>query len=455
MKRVILILFLLFAIPCFGANHYIRQGATGSADGSDWTNAWTDLPSTLTRGDTYYFADGNYANWDLDDAVDGTTYIYLKKATISAHGTDTGWSNEYGDGVAYFNELCEFATAYWDVDGVTDYGFAISAITTAYGAIVAYSPGTNVHHIRIRHFEISDNSIGNESTAVYMYSSDSEGSSEDPNVLIENCYFHDQGGLHILCVNGNYWTIQNCKMERCCQYNSEGHKEMIKDNGEDDYWVIRRNQFLDWQGYSVTGGIILSEGQTHWDIYDNLFYWTTDNASMNGGNRAIGGLDSGSGGYSYIRVYNNTFYNIHDTSAANILSDFGDWTTGNNTAYNNLWYNCDGLNAVCNETGTTGDYNWYYDTPNYSTRQTNDVSGTADPFTAAETYDFTLNTTAGGGITARDAGKDLSTIFTTDYAGKTMGLGDGWPIGAYEYTPEASSDTPYSLGGCSISGGGM
>ena len=60
MKRLLLV--LLFCTPVQAANHYVRAGATGSADGTDWTNAFTDLPATLTRGDTYFVADGTYGN---------------------------------------------------------------------------------------------------------------------------------------------------------------------------------------------------------------------------------------------------------------------------------------------------------------------------------------------------------------------------------------------------------
>src|SRR3990172_1898859 len=121
MKRYLFaFLILLLASPSFAANHYIRDGASG--DGSDWTNAWDDLPSTLVRGDTYYIADGNYGGYTFDDADSGATYIYIKKATASAHGTDTGWSSAYGDGQAVFTGQWLIRTNYLDIDGVTGGG---------------------------------------------------------------------------------------------------------------------------------------------------------------------------------------------------------------------------------------------------------------------------------------------------------------------------------------------
>src|SRR6478672_8702003 len=73
------------------ATHYVRQGASGTGTGDDWTNAYPNLPGTLTRGDTYYVADGSYGNPVFDDPESGTLVITIKKATITDHGTDTGW----------------------------------------------------------------------------------------------------------------------------------------------------------------------------------------------------------------------------------------------------------------------------------------------------------------------------------------------------------------------------
>src|SRR3989304_8100596 len=51
----------LFVSPLFAASHYVRSGASGSGNGSDWTNAYTTLPSSLIRGDVYYVAGGTYS----------------------------------------------------------------------------------------------------------------------------------------------------------------------------------------------------------------------------------------------------------------------------------------------------------------------------------------------------------------------------------------------------------
>src|SRR5688572_27397587 len=65
-------------------NVYVRDGASGS--GADWSDALDDLPASLTRGKTYYIADGSYAAYLFDDADSGTSLITIKKATGSDHG---------------------------------------------------------------------------------------------------------------------------------------------------------------------------------------------------------------------------------------------------------------------------------------------------------------------------------------------------------------------------------
>ena len=100
----IIILLNLLSMNIFAAEYYIRAGASGSNNGNDWTNAYTSLPSTYTRGDTYYIASGTYnGNWVIDSAESGSTWTYIRKATGAGHGTGTGWNDSYATGPAVIN----------------------------------------------------------------------------------------------------------------------------------------------------------------------------------------------------------------------------------------------------------------------------------------------------------------------------------------------------------------
>lgn len=81
---------------CDGAgNCYVRSAATGSETGADWTNAYKDLPATLTRGVTYWVGGGTYPPHVFNDPVSGTALITIKAPTIASHGTSTGWNGSY------------------------------------------------------------------------------------------------------------------------------------------------------------------------------------------------------------------------------------------------------------------------------------------------------------------------------------------------------------------------
>ena len=106
----VLLLLLLISLPSYAADRYIHSGASGNNDGSDWENAWTDIPvdsrgyARLVRGDTVWVADGTYSRLNTAESklAGGSLpdYIIIKKATASAHGSNVGWVDSYGDGVA-------------------------------------------------------------------------------------------------------------------------------------------------------------------------------------------------------------------------------------------------------------------------------------------------------------------------------------------------------------------
>ena len=81
--KALLVFFLmsLAALPAQAATHYVRAGATDAQNGSDWTSAYSALPRTLVRGDTYYIASGSYPSYAFNDAQSGTLTITVKKAT--------------------------------------------------------------------------------------------------------------------------------------------------------------------------------------------------------------------------------------------------------------------------------------------------------------------------------------------------------------------------------------
>jgi len=102
--------------PCEGNCHYVRAAASGKNDGTDWTNAWRELPAVLQRGHVYFVAEGSYAGYVFDDPAAGTQPIRVLRATDLDHGTPTGWDATFGSGTATFGRL-QFKTTYYELDG--------------------------------------------------------------------------------------------------------------------------------------------------------------------------------------------------------------------------------------------------------------------------------------------------------------------------------------------------
>jgi hypothetical protein len=173
-RLLLIIIIILFTTPTIAAEHYILDGGTGN--GSAWNNALDDFPSTLVRGDTYYVGDGTYGQQEFDDPTDGEKYIYIKKATLEDHGTETGWDTAYGDGVATFfsnvdtkgGDIIVFKTSYWEFDGVvgggpsswtSGHGFKVTTdnpkatlmTTTHNGAGTEVASNIHVYHTEFAH----------------------------------------------------------------------------------------------------------------------------------------------------------------------------------------------------------------------------------------------------------------------------------------------------------------
>ena len=179
-----------FEVPAFGAsgcdgagNCYVRSGATGSGSGADWTNAYTALPSGLTRGITYYVAGGNYTSGhNFNDPDSGTVPIIVQAATIAAHGTSSGWNNSY-QAQAVFTCCWTFSTDYYTINGAyrstatgnpttdwtTGYGFKLDnqAVHHDSAAIGAGSSGGSnwVHDVTVEYMEVNGSHITDSSIA--------------------------------------------------------------------------------------------------------------------------------------------------------------------------------------------------------------------------------------------------------------------------------------------------
>ena len=414
------------------ALHYIRQGANGANNGTDWTNAYTDLPAVLIRGDTYYLAMGNYSSPTFNDLENGSQYITIKKAVAADHGTDVGWNDAYGAGKASFPGIY-FSTGYWVFDGVTGtnrngYGFEVystEAATTSADLVVLEG---SISNISIKHTEIRRPSRNYYAAGIYGVSSPS-------NLTISDCYIHDLWGPNIYIIGSNNVLMERCYLER--NNSSEAwHSEGIQARGVTNM-IIRYCWFEDILG---TGFIVSGSGHSrNWEIYGNVF---------NGGSGGGPVLDNFNDSISGVRFYNNTVYNATGNGGIHFYN-----SAGNNRVYNNLWYNIEWMSFD----GVDEDYNYFsnahfpcavttlasHDSPlvpeiiggNCGNRSVD----SADPFRDVSRGDYHLQTPFSG-----YPGLALPSPYNVDYEGSLRGSDGVWDRGAFEYGGSTHTTLPSS-----------
>lgn len=468
MIKYLVIAMLLIPSLAFGADHYIRDGATGSApcnsDGWNAASACDSLPATLTRGDTYYIGDGSYSSYTFDDSESSTSVIYIKKATESAHGTETGWSSAYGNGSATFG-IFQFTDGYYDIDGavgqwasdMTDYiayGIKVETNTTSTGSKVIRLGGSGapVTNINLRHLELSftntprSGSWAEGMDGIWGYGSD---------WLITYCWLHDIGRTGFLPVGADDVILEYSVFERNGQaqvaenFEPSEHSEMSMMQPDADRITWRYNYIRDWRS---TGGLIFYTENDDIEIYGNVFWDTGYYSVPSEANDSNGAINGRTAGVGYIgEVYNNTFYNLRYGARIMTMGTWESRDTKNNIFYNSWLYGSGNPGDL--ELGGTHDYNWFYDSGTQS--ETNIQNGSADAFSDTTTGDFTLTyATDDGAVTS----------FDTDLLGNTRGADGVWDRGAFEFesgafsititTPTSSSTyststTPITVGGVS------
>jgi len=443
------------------ALHYVRAGATGTGSGSDWTNAYTSLPATLSRGDVYYIADGTYGGYTFDDSVSGTLVITVKKATIADHGTDTGWQTSYGSAVARFTGQLYLNTSYIDIDGVTGSG------TTGYGIEIfpAFPSdlivlGPNVSNISLKYINAHNFPDGTpESTMTASTSNFFEifkatyGSS---NVYVGNSYFHHTFGCIFQYVGANGYTLENnyfSSNASTAAWHGAGMCDQSSDN-----MIVRYNVWQDIRGSAVFDLIEGPDTSDNFQIYGNVIWQTpTSGASV----AAIIGVwndSSNSRTASNWKVYNNSIVNMNGIDSMYFASPTG----SNIDIKNNYWY-CNRTDEsytkymYISDVGVSYDYNWYsacahpwafkpgpHEPALIAGPNSQLSSDNTNPFINWSVGDFHLS-----GPTS--AGYSLVSPFNMDPDGKIRAADGIWDRGAYEYVSSTAAPTvPTNLTASSI-----
>jgi hypothetical protein len=232
---LLLLALCLITISAPAAEHYVRAGATGDGSGVDWANAYTELPATPQRGDTYYVAAGSYPGCDIETPASGTSPIIIRKATAWDHGSAPGWNPAWADGVALWDSIY-IATNYVIFDGVTgrgrhNHGFEVYCDPSV-GRLVELAGAA--HDVTLRHLHLHYPSRNWDGRADAFYSD-----SPCSNIVISDCYVHDVPGCPLLMRNWTgllferNWVVRN-------RSTSVNHAEGVSTHGGGNF-IFRDN----------------------------------------------------------------------------------------------------------------------------------------------------------------------------------------------------------------------
>jgi hypothetical protein len=115
-------------------------------------------------------------------------------------------------------------------------------------------------------------------------------------------------------------------------------------------------------------------------------------------------------------IFNNTFYNVY-----NAIWESQNDCSSSSQVRNNIFYNVRRIDTC-------------------GTHSNNLTISSPNPFVNSGANDFHIINTVGANY-PRNAGTNLSAIFTTDMDGVSFGADGTWDIGAYEYG-SGSPNTP-------------
>jgi hypothetical protein len=403
---------LLFA--SFAADVFVRSGG-GSGSGANWADTLDDLPATLVRGNRYWVAEGTYDYYLFDDAAVGGSLITIKKATVAEHGSDTGWVDTYGDGVANFGGF-HIGTSYIVIDGTEEYGIKITMAEGQNGIFMGEQSGSRPGVI-IKYVE----AVGPGGSTPYFWTLRTTGfylvnfSGQIPGLTISHCSIH---GFETSIQTAN---TDNLIVEYSALYDSltsnpnplAPHPNIAYIQSSDNVF-FRYNRISNWAN---TGFYPNTSGQPgaamlNQYVYGNVFY----NGYSSSAPVAVYPVIAAFNGFY---VFNNTFYNIGSNDYIYLAADGA--TIANGEWKDNLIY---GTGVVQGLGAFTTSHNWFTGASTYGTTA-GIAGGSTDPFVDGASADFNL----ANAIT----GVALASTYNQDPNGNTRGSDGVWDIGAFEY----------------------
>lgn len=461
-------LIILAPSIAFAADHYVREGASGANNGADWADAYTTLPATLTRGDTYYVADGSYSSYGFDDATSGSTLITIKKAIESDHGTSIGWSSTYGNGQAVFWNVIAFKTSYYVFDGngthtipsdnTNDYGFKISSnsSTNILGIVRIGTAGNTPSNITIKYVHVyntTNGSINNGTVSVRWYPGQTE-----TYIKLQNCFFENSGKDGLQISQSSYILVEKSYIKRLGRLyagSPDYHGQTVQIFYGGDNIIFRWNIFEANEGQGLIQIAGVNNPTENVRFYGNVVFVDYGKSPSTPGFNISGGIFGNAwrkNSVNNIYVYNNTIVNIGGDGEG--VARFPNIGPGSNWySYNNLFYN----NVSTSYSGWDG-YGYHASGGSSTAGGTNEQVGLkASIFTNYTSNDFRLASATDAALTLSFQGWwDTTDSFfgyldsDLDMYGNIRGSDDNWDRGAFEFSGTIDTTAPSEPTGLSV-----
>jgi hypothetical protein len=437
-RFLFMLLLLTATAQCFGANFYVRKGATGSNNGSSWTDAWNELNqigfSSVACGDTVWIAGGTY-NTVLTVSKTCTSSnpltINRVRSTDAAPIAAAGWDSSFDSQVVILNGSIDIPQAsYVSINGrvgsvaSNNYGISVRCTTTSGCMAVSGAESGNLSNISLSYIEmygppcVTAGNCGGSAEEDGLNLAPS--SNKVTNLLVDHNWIH-RWAESIRTCNWNGATIQYTDIDTEAQTPNE-HEDVIF-----SYDISNLTFRYNRVHTSPNDGIFFDGNETNSQFYGNVYY------------HAGGALFTFFSGFTHnVYMYNNVFENdgtYGDYQPAWLY--FQGQMTGE--IANNVWLNVNqnGACPICNHnayslgapSGQSGSFSF-----SPGAQFVNESA--SNPSVA----DFHL--TAAGASSFANKGKTLAAPFNVDPDGNVRGADGGWDIGAYEYQGTGGGPMP-------------
>jgi hypothetical protein len=446
-KYKFLILIVFFAATTaasVASNFYVRKGATGANNGSDWTNAWNELSqinfSTVACGDTVWIAGGTYTTGlKVNKTCTSSSVLNINRvlSSDSVPAAAAGWDAAYDSQVILPNISVPGPAAYITINGrkwqggVEGSGGIQVLIPGSSGdgidASNTGSTGPAIDHISWEYIEVYGPSCvtsgdcsggGVVGVQIMPYCS----TANRTNLLFDHLSIHRTGEAF----RGCGWDSSTIQYSLIYDTNNDGqqHEDILYSNPPYQNVTWRYNKIF----MSPNDGIFFEggTGAVNWAFYGNVVYhsggwlicfksgstygpvYIYNNVFENDGtfgdySPAFLGFDGMAGG----EVANNVFENV------TVSGESGAPPNANHNAY-----------SISNASdGGSGSFSYSPGSLGASTMFVNESPN--NPILA----DFHLTPM---GQTTFAKGKALPAPYNMDPDGNTRGSDGNWYIGAYQ-----------------------